>query len=161
MTASLPRALVWDDDPSTSRAVTAILCRSGFEVIATVVSPADALMAVEFSAPDVVVVDLALTGDLGLGMISAFRAAQPRCAIVVLSPFEALRPAAIAAGAYDVVVNAASDLRALERCLVRAAADWAAAGPLAEADPQETVVAETSAVVATTAGKRRTKAPFS
>ena len=161
MTAGLPRALLWDDDPSSSRAVAAILRRSGFEVIATVVSLADASLAVELSAPDIVVVDLALTGDLGLGMISAFRTAQPRCAIVVLSPFEALRPAAIAAGAYDVVVNAGSDLRALERCLLRAAADWAAAGLPAEAGPQETLVAETPPVVATAAGKRRTKAPFS
>jgi len=161
MTAALPRALVWDDEPATSRAIAAILRRSGFEVIATVVSPADALLTAELSALDVVVVDLALTGDLGLGMIGALRAAQPRCAIVVLSPFEALRPAAMAAGAYDVVADAGEDLRALEQCLLRVAADWVDGGPPAAEGSQETLVADTPPVVATAAGKRRTKAPSS
>lgn len=155
-----------------SRAIEAILRRCGFDVIATVASPAAALMTADLSRLDVAVVDLALAGDLGLGMIEALRTAQPRCAVVVLSPFEELRGPAMAAGAFDVVSDAWSDLRALEQCLRRAAAELAVPEPAVEeagddaaagavAGAQEPLAAETPPGAATAAGKRSTKAPSS
>ena len=119
MTAQRRRALVCNDDAVTSRAVQAILTRCGFDVVTTVESSAAALLSAELSPPDLVVLDLAVAGDLGVRAIGAFRAAVPRCAIVVLSPFEALRAPALAAGAHAVVSNTGKDLRELEVWLLR------------------------------------------
>ncbi|MGH9177372.1 MAG: response regulator [Acidimicrobiales bacterium] len=113
------RALICDDDESTSHALGAILPRCGFEVVATVESFGAALVEAALARPDVVVVELATAGDLGVHVVDAIEAALPGCAIVVLSPFEALRASLLEAGAYDVVSNAERDLRDLQRCLVR------------------------------------------
>lgn len=113
------RALVCDDDTTTSRALGAILARCGFEVVASVDSFGAALIEAGLSQPDVVVLELATAGDLGVRVVDALKSGFPDCAIVVLSPFETLRDLLLEAGAYAVVSNAGRDLREVERCLVR------------------------------------------
>ena len=119
------QGLVYDDDPDTRRAVVAILARCGFQVAGYVASPADALVAATAN-PDVIVLDLALSGSRGLGILAALRAVAPGCALVVLSPFGALRQAALEAGACDFIDK--RDMRQLEGCL-RAVAEQAAPSP--------------------------------
>ena len=119
------RGLVFDDDADTRRAVTAILSRSGFDVVGVVSSPAEALAAAG-GLPDVVVLDLALSGTRGLGILGALHAVAPACELVVLSPFVALREAALDAGACDFIDK--RDMRQLERCL-RRVAEQAATSP--------------------------------
>ena len=114
----------------------AILAGCGFEMVASVESAGEALVAASLSEPDVVVVDLALTGDLGLKVISALRTAQPSCAVVVLSPFPSLRGPALEAGAYDFVADSSSDLRELERCMRRLSDARRRAVDLDEAGPR-------------------------
>lgn len=141
------RWLCWIDEPNTSRAVGAVLRRCGFETAGAVTSPAEALVATGGCEPDVVVLDLALTGELGLGAVQALHAVAPKCAVVVVSSFDTMRPAALQAGAYDFV--GLSDLRLLERCMRRLAADLQVA--LEASSPPTTA----------RRGSRSTKAPSS
>lgn len=155
------RGLLCNDEPATRRAVEVILRRCGYNVIAEVGSAAEAIVAAGVGTPDVMVLDLALTGDLGLGALAALYAASPGCAVIVVSSFDTMRPATLEAGAYDFVGN--SDLRALERSLQRLAAE----GPrVAWDDSSGTAVvqldgAPTSARTSPATGSRRTKAPAS
>lgn len=123
VTGSLLRGLVCDDAPASRHAVEAILTRSGFEVVGSFGSVPETLLAAELSAPDVIVLDLALAGDLGLRVIAALQAARPGCAVVVLSPFASLRGSTLEAGAYDFVPDPGLDLRELERCIRRLAGE--------------------------------------
>ena len=155
------RALSCNDTPATRRAVEVILHRCKFQVVTEVRSAAEAIVAAGIGRPDVVVLDLALTGDLGLRALPALHGACPGSAVVVVSSFDTMRPAALAAGAYDFVGN--SDLRALERSLQRLAAE----GPgVARDDSSGTAVvqldgAPTAARTSPATGSRRTKAPAS
>ena len=170
VSATRPRGLVCDDEPASRRAVEAILAGCGFEVVASVGSAAEALVATELSSPDVVVLDLALAGDLGLRLIAALRFAQPGCAVVVLSSFTSLRRPALDAGAYDFVADAGADLRELEACLRRLVDERARVAlldhgpvdaPPADQPGDQVEAAGTSSSRHAPAGTRRTKAPSS
>lgn len=143
----------------------AILARCGFDLVGSVESAGDALVAVELATPDVVVVDLTLTGDLGVRVVTALRAAQPRCAVVVLSPFPSLRQSALEAGAYDFVADSSSDLRELERCLRRLADERGDAveldGATGAAGGPDQAGGGTPPSPAAPPGSRRTNAPSS
>lgn len=115
------RALCWIDDADTCRVLATVLRRCGFEVVGEVTSVADALVAAGVCQPHAVVVDVALTGDLGLGAVRAVHAVAPPCAVLVISPFETMKSAAMEAGAYDVLGY--SDLRVLEHSLKRLATE--------------------------------------
>lgn len=91
----------------------------GLEVVAEVDTAAAAIDAAARWQPDVLVVDLAVTAGLGLGLLARLHDAAPEGSIVVLSAFPDLDVAAIEAGAVDVVAE--DDLRGLGRCLDRAA----------------------------------------
>ncbi len=142
----LLRGLCCNDDPATGRAIEAILGRCGFNVVGQVASAADTMVAAGLCEPHVVVIDLVLTGDLGLGALAALRAVAPRCAVVVFSSLDTMGPAALEAGAYDFVGIA--DLRALERSLRRLADEL-----------QLALGANSSA--GTSRGRRSRKAPVS
>jgi len=119
MPAEALRALSCNDDAGIRRAVEVIVRRCGCDLVGDVGAAGEAIVAAKVAEPDVVVVDLALTGDLGLGVVAGLHAVCPRCAVIVVSSFDTMRQAALAAGAYDFVGNA--DLRALERSLRRLA----------------------------------------
>jgi ActR/RegA family two-component response regulator len=123
------RAVVCEDDATTSRVLGAILRRCGFEVVSTVDTFGAALINVALTQPDVVVVELATAGDLGVTVVDTLKEALPDCAVVVLSPFEALHDLVRKAGAYDVVSNAWRDVRDLEGCLVRLSQDLRRSDP--------------------------------
>jgi len=154
------RGLLCMDDPATRRAVDVLLRRCGYRVIAEVGSAAEAIVAAGIGEPDAVVLDLALTGDLGLGALAALHAASPGCAVIVVSSFDTMRPATLEAGAYDFVGN--SDLRGLWRSLQRLAAGRQGGG---EGDGSRTAPAvqldgaPSSARTSPATGSRRTKAP--
>jgi ActR/RegA family two-component response regulator len=89
----------------------------GLEVAAVVASASEAIVAAERSKPGLVVIDLALAGELGLDVISALHAAAPGCAVVVVVPpaFATLQFDAVASGAMTLVES--SDLRPLQCCI--------------------------------------------
>ncbi|HUP68182.1 MAG TPA: hypothetical protein VM142_00025 [Acidimicrobiales bacterium] len=107
------RGIVCGDNAAVPR----LLYLSGFSVLAELKFAAQAVALVERERPDVVVVDVAACGTLGLGVISLFTEASPQSAVIVLSPFENLRAAALAAGASEMVDN--NDLRPLLACFER------------------------------------------
>ncbi len=113
------RGLIYSDDAGTRRAVTVLMDRRGFDVVGEVVSASDAIEATERTRPHAIVLDLALAGVLGLGILGRLMAAAPGCSILVLSSFDELRPAVLDAGASHVVSEC--DLRELEGCLERVA----------------------------------------
>lgn len=87
----------------------------GFDVIDEVHSADAALSAVGDSQPDSVVLDIEVAGTRGLGIISEIRACAPGCVVIVLSLFDGLRVAALAAGASGFTGKL--DLRELRRHL--------------------------------------------
>lgn len=103
------------DDVDTRLAVEVILDQCGFDVVAEVTSAEEAIRHAARAEPDAVVVDLALSGPLGLGIVPRLLAAAPGAAIVVLSPFTALHGPALEAGARELLDK--YDLRPLRPLL--------------------------------------------
>ncbi len=89
----------------------------GFEEIEEVGSATAAIEVATRTRPDAIVVDIELAGRRGVGIIAELLTAVPGCAIIVMSPFDALRFPALEAGAYACLGK--SDLRELRRCLTR------------------------------------------
>lgn len=112
-----PRGLICHDDVAVQRAIGVILQRNGFSKLVVARTASEAIAAAERIKPDAVVVDLALTGELGLTAITAFRDAAPDCHIFCLSPFNGLGDKVGDAGAECLLDPC--DLRPLEHWLVR------------------------------------------
>lgn len=110
------RGLIVHDDPAVQRALAVIMERCGFQVMGVAGFPDDSIPAARATRPDAVVLDLALSGDLGLGIIPAFLATAPACMVVVLSPFTGLREQARELGALGLVDP--RDLRHVEDWLL-------------------------------------------
>ena len=117
MTPVTGGGLICEDDVGCSRALGAMLTRKGFGIVATVSSVDELLTTAAHADVRVILIDLALAGLAGLGIIPPLRNLVPGAAVVVLSPFVDLRSAAIEAGAYDLVDL--RDPREVERCLER------------------------------------------
>jgi ActR/RegA family two-component response regulator len=115
------QAVVYDGDASSRRAAAVIVERSGMEVIYDGGGADDIVDHVRALRPDLIVLELALAGTCGLGIVPALLAAAPGSAVVLLSPFAALRDAALGAGACDLVDG--DDLRELRRAVGRLVAD--------------------------------------
>ena len=109
------------DDPSSRRAVTAIMARLGFEVAFLEGCVSDMLAQIGDLSPALVVFDLACSGSRGLAIVQDLQSAAPGCIVVLLAPFPGLRQSALVAGAYDL--TGTDDLRGLERCLRRLVAE--------------------------------------
>lgn len=110
-------AVVYDGDPSSRRAATVIVERSGIEIVDVGVGRTDILERVRELRPELIILEFALAGAMGLGIVPALAGAVPGTAVVLLSPFSGLREPALAAGAYDFVDD--RDLRDLRRCVRR------------------------------------------
>lgn len=113
------------------RALTAILTRRGFTIVATLESAEALLRAAGGTQANVILLDLSLAGVAGVRIVPALLTVAPGCAVILLSPFGGLRGAAVEAGAYDLVDP--SDLRDLERCLDRLSTETRVDGPAVEA----------------------------
>jgi CheY-like chemotaxis protein len=107
-------AVVCDDEPVKRSAVIQLLDAAGYTHVDTASLPPLRALVAE-TAPDVVVLDLALAGMGGLDVVRHLRAASPTTAVVVLSTFTSLRADAIRAGAHALVD--VHDLRGLETVL--------------------------------------------
>lgn len=156
-----PLRVLFCNDTVTCRPIQVLLERCGCHAAGKVSSAAEAIVAAGHVQPDAIVVDLGLTGDLGLAAVARLDDACPGSAVIVVSSFDTMRLAALEAGAYDFVEH--SDLRVLERSLRRLAAEprrvrrrLAGVGPLAHVD-----IAPTSAPTADLSGSVSTKAPES
>lgn len=91
------RVLLADDHELMRRLMRrAIAARPGLEIVGEAADGAQALELARTLAPDVIVLDLAMPVMDGLEVTRSLRADQPRCAIVVVSAFEADRVAAAA-----------------------------------------------------------------
>lgn len=109
------RAVVCVSEDGSLSQVLRALEDSGFEVLAAVDRGLHLLPPVADFGPDVVVLDVALVGTLGLRLIGMVRHLAPDAAVVVLTPLHTLHVAALEAGAYAVVP--ADDLRTLTATL--------------------------------------------
>ena len=97
-----PTAVVLDDQPGSCAAVGAVLDAAGFDVVGCADTLAVGAALLKRLSPDVAVLDLALTGLAGLGAVRDLRTVAPRCAFVVLSPFDLALPA-LQSGAFALI----------------------------------------------------------
>ena len=93
--------------------------QAGFVTVAHVDRGIETLAAVADAEPDLVVVDVALVGTVGLRLIGMIKDLAPHTTAVALSPFATIDLAVLEAGA-DAVVPM-DDLRALHELLRTAA----------------------------------------
>jgi DNA-binding NarL/FixJ family response regulator len=122
----LPTALLLCGDATVPCAVVERTARdAGFEVVGTVRHWTEAVERAADLAVDVVIVDLALTGSVGVRVIPVLRSAAPSCDVIALSPLKEIDLALLEAGAAEVVQ--ATDLRPLAAALLRIAAQRAQA----------------------------------
>lgn len=116
----MPTVLIADDDPAFLFAVTTLLDASGYSVD-TAGTLAEALDRFPRSHPDVVIVDLHMPGN-GMRLVEAF-AADTAVPVMVLSGDheEAVKVAALDAGAEDYVTKpfSAAELLARIRVMLR------------------------------------------
>ena len=144
-TAPALRTIVYDGEASSCRAVSAVAEAAGAAVVAVSKATPD-LAQVRAVRPDVVVLELALAGARGLGIVPALLGALPQCAIILLSPFDTLRESALDAGAYDLVGK--DDLHDLGLCFRRLATRGTrGVATLAAEDSPQAAVAEAEASV--------------
>ena len=125
------RVLVADDDPPLRRMLQRTLVAEGFEV--TVAGDGGAaLVEAERSAPDVIVLDVAMPGLDGIAVCRRLRDKGVPTPILMLTARDAVadRVAGLEAGADDYLVKpfAVQELIARLRALTRRASDVAAAG---------------------------------
>ena len=116
------RLLVVDDDPPVRRMLERTLAAEGFHVDLAA-DGAGALVAAERSAPDVVVIDIAMPGLDGLAVCRRLRAKGVPAAILMLTARDAVpdRVAGLEAGADDYLVKpfASEELIARIHALLR------------------------------------------
>jgi ActR/RegA family two-component response regulator len=122
-----PTALVLCADASVPcEVIERTLADAGFEVVARVRHWSEAVERVTELAVDVAVVDLALTGSVGVRVVPVLRSASPSSRVIAISPLEDIDLALLEAGAAEVVRP--SDLRPLSAALRRIACDLEASG---------------------------------
>ena len=112
-------AIVCDDDPATRQAVSRLVAACGFEVAAELDLAVSAVAVAEVIGPTIVLLDLSFPGLSSLKAIPLLREAAPGCEVVVCSAYETVRPAALRAGATEVVDK--GDLYRLEQVLKKIA----------------------------------------
>jgi CheY-like chemotaxis protein len=109
-----PKAVLCVDDDRVPILV-GLLERLGFVTVAEATRGIDTVTFVAEHDPDVVIIDLAQVGGLGLRIFSVIEALAPECLRIALSPMDTLDLAALEAGANAVIPD--GDLRRLRRVL--------------------------------------------
>ena len=116
------RVLVVDDDPPLQRMLARTLAAEGFAV-AVAADGGSALAEAERSAPDVIVLDVAMPGMDGLAVCRRLRAKGVRTPVLMLTARDAVpdRVVGLQAGADDYLVKpfATEELIARIRALIR------------------------------------------
>lgn len=113
--------LLCDDDTGGCEVLRRTVEAAGFELIAMVKGWPKAVQRVADEGVDLVVVDIAQAGSLGLRLIEVLHLASPRCRVIVLDSLGDIQLAALEAGAFEVV--AGDDLRPLTAALQRIATE--------------------------------------
>lgn len=103
------------DDIDTRLAVEVILDQCGFDVVGEATSVENVIGTAADLKPDAMVVDLALSGTLGLEIVPRLLAVAPDAAVLVLSPFAGLHGRALELGARELLDK--YDLRPLRSML--------------------------------------------
>jgi DNA-binding response OmpR family regulator len=80
----LARVLVVDDEPAFLDMLTEVLTLAGYEVV-TAAAAGDALKAVEMSAPDVILLDIAMPDMDGVTALQRLRAVKPTVPVIMLT----------------------------------------------------------------------------
>lgn len=141
-------------DGTFRAAADAALEALGAETVLDVASPAAALEAVALREPELLVIDLSLTGMGGWRYLQRLATEHPRCRLVVVSPLGALPLAALEVGALAVLAE--GDIAGL-RTVVRGAMAGRQPGPVLELDDAGAVPGSP----VDPAGSRRRNAPLS
>jgi CheY-like chemotaxis protein len=84
--AGSPLAVVCEDEPALAAALRSVLAAHGLQVVATVERGADLLTVLAEHDPAVVVVDAALLGTQGVGLLAAVREASTARLVAVCPP---------------------------------------------------------------------------
>ncbi|MGI8794175.1 MAG: response regulator [Acidimicrobiales bacterium] len=106
----MPGTAVICDDDSVARHLARLVVESaGYTVAAEVDMATDAVRVAEMIKPEVVVIDVALTGLSGLDAIPLLHGVSPDTAVVVFSSFDSVRQEAMDAGAVAVADKAHPD----------------------------------------------------
>ena len=92
---------------------------AGFDVVCVVGRWSEAVERIAELSVEVAVIDLALTGSIGVRLVPVLRAAAPGCEIIAISPLENIDLTVLEAGAIEVVHP--DDLRPLTAALKRIA----------------------------------------
>ncbi len=116
----LGRAVVCVPEDGPRLQIGCVLEDTGFEVLAEVDRGIETLPAVAEFTPDVVVLDVALVGTLGLRLLEVIKTLAPQVAIVALIPLQTFEVALLESGAHAVVPL--DDLRRLRELLSELAA---------------------------------------
>lgn len=114
------RVVVADDHPDVREILTVALERNGhFDVVAAVADGAAAEAAAARTAPDLVLLDLAMPGTSGLDALPLVRAAAPAARVVIVSGFKGDRLATVARerGAVGYVQKGLSPRRTVDDVL--------------------------------------------
>ncbi|MEX1162529.1 MAG: hypothetical protein WEB03_03015 [Nitriliruptor sp.] len=109
--------VLWPETVTASSALGLAVAHGGAEVVATVHRWADLLRAAVETHPDVIVLDVAMSGPLGLRLVSVLRHLDPGREVVTVSELAALDLASVEAGAIAAV--SPDDLRSLSEVLHR------------------------------------------
>lgn len=108
-------AIVCDDELPKRRAVVQLLAQAGCDLVLEASSLRGLLDLLTECRPDVVVLELAITGSSGLQVVRDLAALDPAPLVIVVSAFPGLRDDALAAGA--VALLDVHDLRGLQPAL--------------------------------------------
>ncbi len=126
MSSSNPaRVVVADDSPMMRRIVSSSLSKAGVQIVGNAANGDEALAVCERERPDALMLDLAMPGLDGLGVLRALQqAGRPSMPVIVVSAFSPSQGAravdALAAGAFDLVAkpSCTSDLDSFASKLV-------------------------------------------
>ncbi len=114
MSSSNPaRVVVADDSAMMRRIVASSLSKAGVQIVGNAANGDEALALCERERPDALMLDLAMPGLDGLGVLRALQqAGRPSMPVIVVSAFSPSQGAravdALAAGAFDLVAKPAS-----------------------------------------------------
>jgi two-component system chemotaxis response regulator CheY len=114
-----PAILLADDDDRFRAIVRSVLEDDGYEVVAEAADADATIAAARAHLPDVVVLDLVMTGSVGLSTARALLADDPRRPILIISSLfdPVVEQQAVALGAW--YLEKAEGVEALERAIER------------------------------------------
>jgi len=116
------KVLVVDDDPIVLRAVSEILQREGYEVLA-IDDAVEGLSVAKDPSIDVAVLDIKMPNLSGLDLLRALKRARPEVEVIVMTAFATVETAveAVKAGAYDYLTKPFENIDDLSLTVAKAA----------------------------------------